>query len=41
MALEVGVDPSVGGGVVARVGDELIDGTVRRKLERALEEMTT
>ena len=38
--LEVVVDPSVGGGVVARVGDELIDGTVRRKLERALEEMT-
>jgi F-type H+-transporting ATPase subunit delta len=39
--LEVVVDPSVGGGVVARVGDELIDGTVKRKLERALEEMTT
>jgi F-type H+-transporting ATPase subunit delta len=40
IALEVVVDPGIGGGVVARVGDELIDGTVRRKLERALEEMT-
>jgi len=38
--LEVVVDPSVVGGVVARIGDELIDGTVRRKLELALEEMT-
>ena len=38
--LEVVVDPSVVGGVVARVGDELIDGTVKRKLELALEEMT-
>ena len=39
--LEVVVDPGVGGGVVARVGDELLDGSVKRKLERALEEMTT
>ena len=38
--LEVVVDPAVGGGVVARVGNELIDGTVRRKLELALEELT-
>jgi F-type H+-transporting ATPase subunit delta len=38
--VEIVVDPTVGGGVVARVGDELIDGSVRRKLERALEEMT-
>jgi F-type H+-transporting ATPase subunit delta len=38
--LEVVVDPTVRGGVVARVGDELIDGSVRRMLERALEELT-
>jgi F-type H+-transporting ATPase subunit delta len=38
--LEVVVDPSVVGGVVARIGDELIDGTVRRKLELALEQLT-
>jgi len=29
-----GVDPSVMGGVVARVGDTVIDGTVRRHLEQ-------
>jgi F-type H+-transporting ATPase subunit delta len=40
VALEVVVDPGVRGGVVARVGDELIDGSVRRMLERALEELT-
>ena len=39
--LEVVVDPGVLGGVVARAGDELIDGTVRRRLELALEEMTS
>jgi F-type H+-transporting ATPase subunit delta len=38
--LEVVVDSTVRGGVVARVGDELIDGSVRRMLERALEELT-
>jgi F-type H+-transporting ATPase subunit delta len=38
--LEIVVDPAVGGGVVARVGDEVIDGSVRRKLELALEELT-
>ena len=38
--LEVVIDPAVVGGVVARVGDELIDGSVKRKLELALEEMT-
>jgi F-type H+-transporting ATPase subunit delta len=39
--LEVVVDPDVVGGVVARVGDEIIDGSVKRKLERALEELTS
>ena len=39
--LEVVLDPSVVGGVVARIGDEVIDGSVKRKLERALEELTT
>jgi F-type H+-transporting ATPase subunit delta len=38
--LEVVVDPDVVGGVVARVGDEIIDGSVKRKLELALEELT-
>jgi len=39
--LEVVIDPEVVGGVVARIGDELIDGSVKRKLELALEELTT
>ncbi|MFN2542977.1 MAG: F0F1 ATP synthase subunit delta [Actinomycetota bacterium] len=39
--LEVVVDPDVVGGVVARVGDEIIDGSVRRKLQLALDELTT
>ena|SRR5438128_9746544 len=38
--VEVVVDPSVVGGVVARVGDEVIDGTVRRKLDLALAQLT-
>jgi F-type H+-transporting ATPase subunit delta len=33
--LKVLVDPSVIGGVVARVGDQVFDGTIRRKLELA------
>jgi len=37
--LEVMVDPSVLGGVLARVGDEVIDGSVRRKLELAMEQL--
>jgi F-type H+-transporting ATPase subunit delta len=37
--LEVVVDPEIRGGVVARVGDEVIDGTVRRRLELALEQL--
>ncbi len=38
--VEVIVDPSVVGGIVARVGDEVIDGSVRRKLELAREQLT-
>jgi F-type H+-transporting ATPase subunit delta len=38
--LEVVVDPSVMGGVVARVGDEIIDGTVRAQLRAALDRLT-
>ena len=33
------VDPSVIGGVVARVGDQVFDGTIRRKLELAREQL--
>ena len=32
--LDVQVDPSLLGGVVVRVGDRLIDGSVRSRLER-------
>ena len=35
--VKVIVDPSVLGGVVARVGDTVIDGTVRRRLEQMKE----
>jgi F-type H+-transporting ATPase subunit delta len=38
--LEVVEDPDVVGGVVARLGAEVIDGTVRRKIELALETLT-
>jgi F-type H+-transporting ATPase subunit delta len=38
--LKVLVDPSVVGGVVARVGDEVFDGTLRRKLELAREQLS-
>jgi F-type H+-transporting ATPase subunit delta len=38
--LKVVVDPSVVGGVMARVGDQVIDGTVRRRLELARERLT-
>jgi F-type H+-transporting ATPase subunit delta len=37
--LKVLVDPSVIGGVVARVGDQVFDGSVRRKLEMAREQL--
>jgi F-type H+-transporting ATPase subunit delta len=38
--LKVVVDPSVVGGVVARVGDQVIDGSIRRRLEMARERMS-
>jgi F0F1-type ATP synthase delta subunit len=34
------VDPSVVGGVVARVGDEIFDGSVRSRLIGAREQLT-
>ncbi|HYU57488.1 MAG TPA: ATP synthase F1 subunit delta [Actinomycetota bacterium] len=37
--LKVLVDPAVIGGVLARVGDQVIDGTVRRRLELARERL--
>jgi F-type H+-transporting ATPase subunit delta len=38
--LKVVIDPHVIGGVVARVGDQVFDGSVRRKLEIAREQLT-
>lgn len=38
--LKVVVDPTVVGGVVARVGDQVIDGSVRRRLELARERLS-
>ncbi len=40
IALKVVVDPEVVGGVVARVGDQVIDGSVRRRLELARERLS-
>jgi len=37
--LKVLVDPSVIGGVVAQVGDQVFDGSIRRKLELAREQL--
>lgn len=37
--LKVLVDPSVVGGIVTRIGDQVIDGTVKRRLELARERM--
>jgi F-type H+-transporting ATPase subunit delta len=37
--LKVLVDPSVIGGVVARVGDQVFDGSIRRKLELARQQL--
>jgi F-type H+-transporting ATPase subunit delta len=39
LELKVLVDPTVVGGLVARVGDQVIDGTVRRRLELARERL--
>lgn len=38
--LKVVVDPTVVGGVVARVGDQVIDGSIRRRLELARERLS-
>jgi F-type H+-transporting ATPase subunit delta len=38
--LRVVVDPSVVGGVVARIGDEIFDGSVRSRLREARERLT-
>lgn len=38
--VRVVVDPSVVGGIVARVGDEVFDGSVRSRLEEAREHLT-
>lgn len=38
--LRVLVDPEVVGGVVARVGDQVFDGSIRRKLELAKERLS-
>ena len=38
--VELIVDPAVVGGILARVGDEVIDGSVRRKLDLAREQLT-
>jgi F-type H+-transporting ATPase subunit delta len=37
--LKILVDPAVIGGVVARVGDQVFDGTIRRRLELARERL--
>jgi F-type H+-transporting ATPase subunit delta len=39
--LKVIIDPSVMGGVVAKVGDTVIDGTVKRRLEQLKESVGT
>ena len=39
--VKVVVDPNVLGGVVARVGDTVIDGTVRHRLDQLKERICT
>jgi len=39
LELKVLVDPSLIGGIVARVGDQVFDGSVKRKLELAREQL--
>lgn len=38
--VRVVVDPSVVGGIVAKIGDEVFDGSVRSRLEDAREHLT-
>jgi F-type H+-transporting ATPase subunit delta len=40
LELKVLVDPSVIGGVVAQVGDQVFDGTIRRRVELAREQLS-
>ncbi len=37
--MKVIVDPTVLGGIVARVGDVVIDGTIRHRLEQLKEQL--
>lgn len=39
LEVKVVVDPSVIGGIVAQVGDQVIDGTIKRKLELARQQL--
>jgi F-type H+-transporting ATPase subunit delta len=41
VTVKVLVDPSVIGGVVAKVGDTVIDGTIRRRLEQLKDQVRT
>jgi F-type H+-transporting ATPase subunit delta len=38
--LKVVVDPSILGGVIARVGDQVIDGSIKRRLEMARDQLS-
>ncbi len=38
--LKVVVDPSILGGVIARVGDQVIDGSIKRRLELARDQLS-
>jgi F-type H+-transporting ATPase subunit delta len=39
MDLQVEIDPRVLGGVVVRVGDEVLDGSLARRLDRVRREL--
>jgi F-type H+-transporting ATPase subunit delta len=38
--LKVVIDPSILGGVIARVGDQVIDGSIKRRLEMARDQLS-
>jgi F-type H+-transporting ATPase subunit delta len=38
--LEAEIDPAIIGGIIIRIGDKLIDGSLRRKLELMNKKMT-